>query len=199
MHLAHRFVRFCVKPLESWYQRELVVRQLERLDQLGAGVSVPGSIHLGSPGSVRMGDNVHLSLRFHIKGAGKVTIGSHVRIGDDVLILTENHKYDANECLPYGKERIFKDVTIGDCVWICDRVLIMPGANIGEGAVLGAGAVVASDIPPLAIVTGSPARVLLKRDADFYWRLKNEQKFQGWPRTDDMIAGKRMVVKRKPR
>ena len=47
-------------------------------------------------------------------------------------------------------------VTIGNDVWIGRRVIILPGVHIGNGAVIGAGAVVAKDIPEYAIAVGNP-------------------------------------------
>lgn len=55
---------------------------------------------------------------------------------------------------------------IGHDVWIGSRVIIMAGIKIGNGAVIGAGAVVTRDVPPYAIVAGVPAKVLKNRFDD---------------------------------
>jgi hypothetical protein len=52
---------------------------------------------------------------------------------------------------------------IGNDVWIGDRVVIMSGVKIGDGAIVAAGAVVTKDVPPYAIVGGVPARVIKYR------------------------------------
>lgn len=52
---------------------------------------------------------------------------------------------------------------IGNDVWIGDRVVIMSGVKIGDGAIIAAGAVVTKDVPPYAIVGGVPARVIKYR------------------------------------
>ncbi|XHB98242.1 CatB-related O-acetyltransferase [Nitratireductor sp. ac15] len=57
------------------------------------------------------------------------------------------------------------DTIVGNDVWIGRQAQIMPGVTIGDGAVIGAHAVVASDIPPYAIAVGNPARVLRLRFA----------------------------------
>jgi len=54
-------------------------------------------------------------------------------------------------------------VTIGPDVWIGHNAIIMPGVTIGAGAAIGSGAVVTKDVPPFAIVVGSPAKVLRPR------------------------------------
>jgi len=51
-------------------------------------------------------------------------------------------------------------VTIGDGCWIGLRATILPGVSIGPGSIVGAGAVVADDVPPNTHVEGVPARVI---------------------------------------
>ena len=55
------------------------------------------------------------------------------------------------------------DIVINDDVWIGYNALIMSGVEIGQGAVIAAGAVVTKNIPPYAIAGGVPARVLKYR------------------------------------
>lgn len=54
---------------------------------------------------------------------------------------------------------MFQHVTIGNDVWSGHNVNIMPGVNVGDGAVIAAGAVVTKDVPPYAIVAGVPATI----------------------------------------
>jgi hypothetical protein len=56
-----------------------------------------------------------------------------------------------------------RPLVIGSDVWIGYRATILGPVTIGHGAVVGAGAVVASDIPPYGIVAGNPARVMRMR------------------------------------
>lgn len=59
-----------------------------------------------------------------------------------------------------------KRVKVGNDVWIGSHALIMGGVNIGNGAVIGAGAVVVKDVPPYAVVGGVPARIIRYRFSD---------------------------------
>lgn len=54
-------------------------------------------------------------------------------------------------------------IVIGNDVWIATNAVILPGVTIGDGAVIGAGAIVTKDIPPYAVAVGVPARVIKYR------------------------------------
>ena len=54
-------------------------------------------------------------------------------------------------------------VSIGNDVWIGGRVIILPGVNIGDGCIIGAGAVVTKDIPSYCVAVGVPAKVVRHR------------------------------------
>ncbi|NCC18133.1 MAG: CatB-related O-acetyltransferase [Bacteroidia bacterium] len=60
-------------------------------------------------------------------------------------------------------EEIKPKIVIGNDCWIGDRVYLIGGVNVGDGAVILSGAVVTKDIPPYSIVGGVPARVLKYR------------------------------------
>jgi maltose O-acetyltransferase len=59
---------------------------------------------------------------------------------------------------------LMREVVIEEDVWIGAHAIIMPGVTIGRGAVVGAGAVVTTDVEPRAIVVGVPAKVLKFRN-----------------------------------
>ena len=112
-----------------------------------------------------------------IHGGGKVTIGQYFHSGVECLIITQNHNYDTGDAIPYDESYIYKDVEIGDFVWIGSRVMILPGTKIGEGAIIQGGSVVHGEIPPYAIAGGNPAKVFKYRDIEHFKKLKAEGKF----------------------
>jgi acetyltransferase-like isoleucine patch superfamily enzyme len=136
-------------------------------------------LRIGGASSVskftEIGDNVTLN-GVRITGDGRAVIGSHVKIGCETLIVTQNHNYESDK-LPYGDDYILKDIIIGECVWIGMRTIILPGTEIGEGAIIQAGSVVHGEIPSCAIAGGNPAKVFAWRDKDRYERLKKESSY----------------------
>ncbi|WP_350289499.1 acyltransferase [uncultured Croceitalea sp.] len=107
---------------------------------------------------------------------GGIEIGSNVIFGPQTVIWTYNHDYSGTH-LPYGGDDILKKVTIGDNVWIGMKSIIMPGVNIGEGTIIGAGSVVTKNTSPGSIVGGNPAKIIGVRDMDKYEMKKLQQLF----------------------
>ena len=62
-------------------------------------------------------------------------------------------------------------------MWIGSRVIILGGVHIGEGAIIQAGSVVVTDVPPCAIVGGNPATVFKWRNKEHYYKLKGKRAF----------------------
>ena len=128
--------------------------------------------------NISIGNNVRIGERCRFSGeSGGISIGNNVFFGPEVTIWSNNHNYYSPEALPYDEISIPKKVTIEDNAWICCRSCIAPGVTIGEGAVIAMGAVVATDVPPCAVVGGNPAKILKYRDVEKYNYLKKENKF----------------------
>lgn len=133
-------------------------------------------------GLTRLSPHTHLGRNTNfnglkIYGVGRVEIGNNFHSGVECMIITDFHDYDSGSALPYGPEKSVRPVAIGNHVWIGSRVTILGGVTIGEGAVVQAGSVVTSDVAPLAVVGGAPARQFKTRDREHYQRLKSAQQF----------------------
>lgn len=124
-----------------------------------------------------LGQNVNFN-GIEILGKGKVQIGNNFHSGKECMIITEFHKFDGGDAIPYDtKDNILKDVIIEDNVWIGNRVIILGGVTISEGAIIQAGSVVVNSIPKYGIAGGHPANVFATRNIESYEKLKNMKKF----------------------
>ena len=103
----------------------------------------------------------------------ELEIGDFVSIGPNVtFILGGNHYTNTITTFPF-KVKYFGEkepealtkgkIVVEDDVWIGMNSLILSGVRIGKGAIIGAGAVVAKDIPPYAIAVGNPCKVVKYR------------------------------------
>lgn len=106
-------------------------------------------------------DDVFISQ--HCTVSGTVRIGRGTLIGGFVTIIDANHRVDdrTRPIREQGGER--RPIDIGEDVWIGTNAVILPGVRIGDGAVVAANATVTKDVPPMAIVAGTPARLLRMR------------------------------------
>lgn len=73
------------------------------------------------------------------------------------------------------------DIVIGNDVWIGYEAVVMAGVTIGDGAIIGARAVVTKDVPPYTIVGGVPARKIRRRFSDNVIARLLELKWWDWP------------------
>lgn len=96
---------------------------------------------------------------------GTIEIGTKCLLGQFVTIVASNHGTETG--LPMMDQpwaAMPHSVTVGDDVWLGAGVTVLPGARIGNGTVIAAGAVVRGDIPPREIWGGVPARFIRKRE-----------------------------------
>jgi len=136
--------------------------------QVGHGLYVGGHSFVST--TTVLGDDVNFN-GMRIYDGGYVTIGSHFHSGKNCKIITRFHDYDGDDCLPYGKNYIDKDVVIGDYVWLGEGVTILGGVTIGDGAIIQAYSTVVNDIPPLGIAGGHPAKLFKSRNSSHYHSL----------------------------
>jgi acetyltransferase-like isoleucine patch superfamily enzyme len=121
--------------------------------EIGNGACLSPMQVNGSLRYLRVGENSFIgSIKIHLHA--EVVIGSNVCINDGVQILTASH--DVRDS---GWRQFAKPIRVGDYAWIATGAILLPGVTIGSGSVVGAGAVVARDVPDHAVATGSPAAI----------------------------------------
>ena len=109
-------------------------------------------------GDVTIGDYTRIGI--HCTVIGPVCIGSHVNLAQGITVTALNHNF-ADTTQRIDEQGVStRPVTIADDVWIGANAVILPGVNVGQHAVVAAGAVVTTDVPPYSVVGGVPAKVL---------------------------------------
>ena len=94
----------------------------------------------------------------------KLIIGQFCSVAQNVrFVLGGEHRLDCISTYPFQAKG---NIIVNDDVWIGDSALILSGVEIGQGAVIAAGAVVTEDVPPYAVVGGVPAKVIKYRFRD---------------------------------
>ena len=83
---------------------------------------------------------------------GGITVGARAMIAPRVTLVTEGHPVEPAERYAFITAA---PIVIEDRAWIGAAATILPGVTIGHDSVVGAGAVVAKDVPPLSVVTGA--------------------------------------------
>ncbi|MBC2159649.1 acyltransferase [Listeria booriae] len=160
------FAMLNVLPMPSKHALGRTLRRMKnRLAQSYFGSCAEDSnlrpkLKLHHPHNIRIGKRSSIGDYSRVIAAAPVHIGDDVLIAPEVVILTETH------CIQ-GKEKILdsgtarKSVYIGNDVWIGTRVTILAGAEIPDGCVVAAGAVVpAKKYPPYSVIGGVPAKVI---------------------------------------
>lgn len=129
---------------------------------LGPGAAISPTAVFSNPERITAGRGLHLGDRCHLwagPGRGRIVIGDDVLVGPEVMVTAANYRF--NDGVPVTQQAMDEaDVVIGSDVWLGTRVIVLPGSKIGDGAIIGAGAVVRGEIPPMAIAVGMPARVI---------------------------------------
>lgn len=143
------------------------------------GLSVSGSLEISagtqllkgcrSSGQVTIGKFTKIGR--HCQFHGSVTIGNYCAFAEDVFVIANNHRHDLPAIQVNFQRDIFPSlplasedpVVIGNNVWLGKSAIVLPGVTVGDGAIIGAGAVVTKDVPEYAIVAGNPAKFIRKR------------------------------------
>jgi acetyltransferase-like isoleucine patch superfamily enzyme len=122
------------------------------------GQSVPESLAILPPFycdyglGATFGEKVFINQGCFFLDLGGITIGDRVLIGPRVTLSTAGHPVELDERYDFLTHA---PIVIEDDVWIGAAATVTPGVTIGRGSVVGAGAVVAKDVPPMSVVTGT--------------------------------------------
>lgn len=173
-HLLYKLSKLNQLLIGVYLQRHYA----RHMAKMGQGVQINKISHITGLEKIEIGDNVIIGENAYIRGEGGLSIGSNCHISRNLVIYTHNHNYEGT-VLPYDDSFRYRRVIIEKNVWLGMNVMILPGAHIKEGAIVGAGSVVAGVVEPLTIVGAPIAQPLKQRDREHYERLDREKRYGG--------------------
>ena len=136
------------------------------LGSCGRNAKIQWPAYIAEPKSLHLEENVLIRRNVCISNSPNenIYIKKYSAIAFNCTIVTTSHRSTVGiPQIILGPSHINDksfDLTIGEDVWIGINVTIMPGANIGRGAIVAACSLVTKPVPPYALVAGSPARII---------------------------------------
>src|SRR3954463_12647106 len=113
---------------------------------------------------IELGDNVGFNVGCFVNGFSGLIVGDGTNFGPYSMVHTANHNMeDPDRPVTEQGWREEPPIRIGRNCWIGMGALILAGVQIGDGAVIGAGSVVARDVEDYAMVVGNPAKTIKHR------------------------------------
>lgn len=120
-------------------------------------------------------DNVAINDFVHIAATNYVEIGNNVLMASNIYISDHNHgayqgKEQSSPASPPNERIVTSEqkVIIGDNVWLGEGVIVLPGVEIEQGCIIGAGSVVTKSIPAYSVAVGNPIKIIKKYDVDMW-------------------------------
>lgn len=127
-----------------------------------ANMKISGNFNIGFGSDIRIFDNGELIIESgYLNGFDQIVCAKKIEIGKDVAIARNVVIRDTDaHSIVDGKHQKIKPVKIGNHVWIGANATIMKGVEIGDGAIIAAGAVVTKNVPERCLVAGIPAKII---------------------------------------
>ena len=129
--------------------------------QLDPSVRVLPPFHADAGRNLRFGRNVFVNHNCTAMDLGGIDIGDDVMIGPNVQLISSGHPLDP---ALRRKQITTGPIRIGRGVWLAAGATVLQGVEVGDDAVVAAGAVVTKDVPPRTLVAGVPAQVVRALD-----------------------------------
>lgn len=148
---------FAISPRPMWALRCALLRIFGA--NIGRKVHIHPSVRITIPWNLSVGDESAIGDRAIIYALGRITIGERATISQGAHLCAGSHDY-RDPAMPLLKTPI----NVGNGAWVCADAFIGPQVTIGNGAIVGARAVVTKDVGEYQIVAGNPAKVISNRD-----------------------------------
>lgn len=165
---------------DIYYKKRLFKSGKNNRYETGLRIEFPNNVDLGSHSyfgfncklyasefsSIKIGFNASFNsnVMINARGKGNISIGNSVLIGPNVVLRSSNHSFDSSKIPVLEQGMTEGEIIIHDDVWIGSNAVILPNCEIGKGAIIGAGAVVTSNVVSYSIVGGVPAKLIKMRE-----------------------------------
>ena len=151
-------------------KREKMLKQM--FAEIGEGCYIEPPLHANWGGKhCHFGKNVYCNFNLTLVDDTHIYVGDYSKFGPNVVIATAGHPI-----LPELREKAYQynaPVKIGKCVWLGAGVIVLPGVEIGDNSVIGAGSVVTKNIPANCVAVGNPCKVIREindHDKQYYFK-----------------------------
>jgi putative colanic acid biosynthesis acetyltransferase WcaF len=145
------------RPFHAW--RSMLLRLFGA--KIGPGCHIYPKAIIWAPWNLICEDSATIANGAIIYNPSLVSLGSHSIISQDAYLCGASHDYD-DPAFPM----IHKSIEIKRYAWVCARATVQMGVTIGEGAVLGLGAITSKDLEPWGVYAGIPAKKVKQRKHD---------------------------------
>lgn len=129
--------------------------------RVGKGLVIKPSVRIKYPWFLEIGDHVWIGEGVWIDNLAQVTVGNHVCISQEAMLLTGNHDYKRTTF-----DLTAAPITLENGVWIGARALVLPGAVCESHAVVTAGSVISGRAEAYGIYRGHPAQQVKNRTVE---------------------------------
>ncbi|MBQ3572442.1 MAG: sugar O-acetyltransferase [Clostridia bacterium] len=153
-------------------KREKLLKEM--FAEIGENCYIEPPLHANWAGKhCHFGKNVYCNFNLTLVDDTHIYVGDCTKFGPNVILATASHPI-----LPSLREQAYQynaPIKIGKCVWLGAGVIVLPGVEIGDNSVIGAGSVVTKNIPANVVAVGNPCKVLRpigEKDKEFYFKDK---------------------------
>ena len=127
--------------------------------KIEAGSIVHASARVWAPWNLEIGQRTAIGPLAECYNPGKIILGNKVTISQRAYLCAASHDYTKKD-----HPLITKPIVVHDFAWVAADAFVPMGGTIGEGAIVGARAVVNRDVEPWTIVAGNPAKFIKRRE-----------------------------------
>jgi putative colanic acid biosynthesis acetyltransferase WcaF len=127
--------------------------------KIGRGCHVYPKVIIWAPWNLELGDYVGIGDGANCYSMARISIGDRAVVSQGAHLCTGTHDYENPSF-----RLMARPITIGARCWICAEAFVGPAVDVGEGAVVGARAVMFKNVPPWTVWSGNPAKLIKNRN-----------------------------------